>query len=128
MRQIDKIIVHCTDTPNGRKVTVNEIRKWHVEGNGWDDIGYHFVIYLNGDIISGRPVPIMGAHCYGQNAASIGVCLVGRDEFTKEQLSALKSLYNVLQGVFGCLDVYGHRDFTTEKTCPNFEVRNVLTN
>ena len=42
MREITKIIVHCTATPEGREVDVEEIRKWHVEERGWSDVGYHF--------------------------------------------------------------------------------------
>ncbi len=50
MRTINKLIVHCSDTPNDRFVSVDDIRKWHVEENGWSDIGYHYVIYRNGDV------------------------------------------------------------------------------
>ena len=128
MRDIDTIIVHCSDTPNNRNVTVKEIRDWHVKGNGWDDIGYHFIIYRNGDIMTGRPVHIAGAHCYGRNSNSIGICLIGRDEFTIEQFKALRSLDRVLQGVFGDLNKHGHRDFNKHKTCPNFDTKEVLTN
>lgn len=128
MRDINKLITHCSDTPNDINITVEEITDWHVNGNGWSDCGYHFIIYRNGDIMVGRPVPIAGAHCYGHNASSVGVCLIGRDRFTKEQLNALRSLYRVLRGIFGDIGVYGHKDFTTKKTCPNFEVRDILTN
>ncbi len=47
MRYINKIIIHCSATPEGRNFTVDEIRDWHVNGNGWSDIGYHYVIYLD---------------------------------------------------------------------------------
>ena len=47
MRQITKIIVHCTATPEGREVDVDEIRKWHVDERGWSDVGYHFHIKLD---------------------------------------------------------------------------------
>lgn len=128
MRYIDKIIVHCSDTPNNRDVTVEEIRGWHVNDNGWSDIGYHFIIYRNGDTMLGRPVARQGAHCLRHNASSIGICLIGRDKFTKGQFKALRSLDRVLQGVFGDLGRYGHRDFNKHKTCPNFDVKEILTN
>jgi hypothetical protein len=128
MRRIDSIVVHCSDTPNNRNVTVEEIRDWHVNERGWDDIGYHFIIYRNGALMMGRPVPIAGAHCYGHNGHSIGVCLIGRDEFTKEQFNALRALHKVIRHVFGDLGVYGHRDLNKHKTCPNFDVKEVLTN
>ena len=81
MRSIDKIIVHCTATPEGKHFTVQQIREWHTapkpKGNGWRDIGYHFVVYLDGSVHNGRPVGQIGAHCSGHNAHSIGVCYVG---------------------------------------------------
>ncbi len=53
-RKINKIIVHCSATQEGRHIDVDEIRRWHVEGRGWSDIGYHYVVYLDGtDIVLG---------------------------------------------------------------------------
>jgi len=126
MREINKFIVHCSATPNDREVTVDEIRDWHVKGNGWSDIGYHYVIHRNGQMFSGRPVSIKGAHCIGHNKDSIGVCLVGDDVFTPMQFDSLKKLYGMLANVFPNMQPYGHRDFTDEKTCPNFEVKEVI--
>ena len=50
MRQIKEIIVHCSATREGQDISVDTIRKWHVEGRGWSDIGYHFYIDINGEI------------------------------------------------------------------------------
>ena len=69
MRDISKAIVHCTATPEGRPTTVEDIRSWH-KARGWSDIGYHYVIYLDGSVHEGRPVERMGAHCKGQNKGS----------------------------------------------------------
>ena len=77
MRDISEIIVHCSATPKGRNVDTAEIKRWHTEDNGWSDIGYHFVVELDGDIGVGRPQERSGAHCKGKNATSIGVCYVG---------------------------------------------------
>ena len=52
MRKIDKIIVHCTATPEGRHTTVEDVRRWHLD-RGWSDIGYHFLIYL---VVEGQAV------------------------------------------------------------------------
>lgn len=43
MRQINKIVVHCSATPEGKDFTVDNIRDWHINGRGWKDIGYHYV-------------------------------------------------------------------------------------
>ena len=77
MRQITKIIVHCTATPEGREVDVDEIRRWHVDERGWSDVGYHFHIKLDGELQEARPIERTGAHCSGQNYCSIGISYAG---------------------------------------------------
>lgn len=76
MRDINEIIVHCTATPEGKDYTVADIDRWHKQ-KGWKGIGYHYVVYRDGTIHSGRPVARTGAHCYGHNKNSIGVAYVG---------------------------------------------------
>ena len=73
MRKINKLIVHCSATPEGRDVKTETIKDWHVNGNHWKDIGYHYVIELDGSIHKGRDENVIGAHCSGQNANSIGI-------------------------------------------------------
>ena len=72
MREINEIIIHCTATAEGRDVTVDELRAWHKQ-RGFKDIGYHYVVLLDGDIVNGRPITMCGAHCQGHNANSIGI-------------------------------------------------------
>ncbi len=122
MRKIQHHIIHCSDSDSG---DVKIIRQWHLH-RGWRDIGYHFVIRRDGVIEVGRPLEMMGAHCRGHNKNSIGTCLVGRTEFTPSQFQALKLLHNSLRVLFPQLKPSGHRDYTTLKTCPNFEVREIL--
>lgn len=66
MRQINKIIVHCSATREGENYTVDTIRSWHVDGRGWSDIGYHFYIDLHGEIHKGRDIAKIGAHSKGR--------------------------------------------------------------
>ncbi len=75
-RRIDKIILHCTATPEGKDYTVDQIREWHL-ARDFTDVGYHYVIYRDGSIHKGRPIEKVGAHTTGQNAHSIGICLIG---------------------------------------------------
>ena len=135
MRTIKKIIVHCSDSDFGDAET---IRRWHTDpkpkGNGWLDIGYHFVILngvrehgqeydpaLDGFFELGRDIELPGAHCKWHNADSIGVCLIGRRHFTGKQL------YHTLPWLLAALmdqykipitEVYGHHDFDPSKECP----------
>ena len=94
MREINKIIIHCSATPEGQDFTVQQIRQWHTtpkpKGNGWSDIGYHFVIYRDGSVHKGRPLEQIGAHTLGYNANSIGICYIGgcaSDEKTPRTLA-----------------------------------------
>ena len=129
MRLIDKIIIHCSATPEGRDVSTEEIRQWHLD-RGWSDIGYHYVIEIDGTVGDGRPVEISGAHAKGHNAESIGVCYVGgvdadmepKDTRTQEQKEALDDLIRDLLEEYPDAEVYGHRDFS-EKACPSFDAR-----
>lgn len=135
MRKIDKIIIHCADTPEGRNITVEQISKWHKQ-RGLSSIGYHFVIYLDGSIHSGRPVEEIGAHCKGHNRNSIGICYVGgrmktskkaKDTRTPEQKRALVKLVKSLMAEYKlkATDVYGHCQFDTNKACPSFEIESL---
>ena len=125
MRFVDKFIVHCSATPDGRDVTAAEIDQWH-KARGFSGIGYHFVIRLDGSIEFGRPVETMGAHVMGQNSHSIGVCMIGNVDFNTAQFVSLEKLYHFVKLMYPNIKVYGHRDFTDLKTCPNFEVRDYL--
>lgn len=129
MRTINKIIVHCTDTPEGREVTVKDITQWHKE-KGYNTIGYHYVVYLDGSVHTGRPVGKIGAHCKGHNAKSIGICYVGGkdkqgkpcDTRTSEQKQALVELLKKLKAKYPDAKVYGHRDFAA-RDCPCFDAK-----
>ena len=129
MRKIDKIIVHCADTPEGRDVRAEEIRRWH-KAKGWNDIGYHYVIDIDGTIEAGRDIAIAGAHTQGQNATSIGICYVGgcdtkmqpKDTRTEAQKESLRLLIKFLKSKYKDAKVFGHRDFA-QKACPCFDAK-----
>ena len=72
MREIDKIIVHCSATKEGVDVSASTIDSWHKE-RGWRGIGYHYVIALDGKIEYGRNVNETGAHVRNHNRRSIGI-------------------------------------------------------
>lgn len=127
-RRINEIIVHCTATPEGRDYTVADIRQMH-KAQGWVDIGYHYLIYRDGSIHEGRNVDMVGAHCQGHNAQSIGVCYVGgvardgktpKDTRTAAQKDALIHLLMQLVCLYPDATIRGHRDFAA-KACPSFD-------
>ena len=130
MRNINKIIIHCSATPEGQEFSVDDIRRWHLQ-RGFADIGYHFVIYLDGSVHVGRPLAKAGAHCKGHNAHSIGVCYIGgvatdsktpKDTRTDAQKASLVKLITELRQQFPNASVHGHREFAN-KACPCFDAR-----
>ncbi len=135
MRHIDKIVVHCAATRPSMDIGVEEIRQWHTEGNGWSDIGYHYVIRRNGLVEDGRDESSAGAHAKGHNASSLGICLVGgmsedmaRSDanFTLAQYISLAQLVHQLKERYDITSVKGHRDLST-KACPSFDVAALLS-
>lgn len=132
MREINKLIVHCTATPEFKDFTLEDVRGWHVKGNGWSDIGYHYLIKLDGTVELGRPVKKPGAHVAGHNKDSIGIAYVGGmdnqmeewiDTRTDEQKDSLFNLLMDLKFDFPNAVVYGHNDFTDKKVCPCFDAK-----
>ncbi|MCP5405776.1 MAG: N-acetylmuramoyl-L-alanine amidase [Pseudomonadaceae bacterium] len=122
MREIDEHVVHCSDSDQGNVV---EIRRWHL-ARGWKDVGYHFVIRRDGEIEVGRTLETVGAHCEGFNSHSVGTCLIGRRDFTERQFAALRRIHAMLVALFPGIKAVGHRAHNPHKTCPNFEVSEVL--
>ena len=129
MRKLTRIILHCTATPDGRHVDVATIREWHRK-RGWSDIGYHFVIYLDGSVHNGRPVEKVGAHVSGHNADTIGVVYVGgtdaagkaKDTMNDAQETAFVNLVASLRDKYGALTLHGHNEYAA-KACPSFNVK-----
>lgn len=131
MRQIKEIIVHCSATVEGRNIGAATIRGWHKE-RGFSDIGYHYVIRLDGTIEAGRPIDQIGAHCQGHNRNSIGICYIGglsqkrqpKDTRTIAQRQAMKQLIRELQEQFPMATIHGHNEFA-DKACPCFDINEI---
>ena len=128
MRQINKIIVHCSATREGENYTVDTIRSWHVDGRGWSDIGYHFYIDLYGEIHKGRDISKIGAHCKGHNRNSIGICYCGgveadgktpKDTRLECQKESLIAVLRTLKAMYPNAVIHSHNDFAN-KACPSF--------
>lgn len=128
VKKVKYIVVHCSDTYEKQDIGVDEIRSWH-KAKGWKDVGYHFVIKKNGTLEVGRGLDVVGAHAYGINQVSVGVCWVGGksedgpvDDRTKEQKTSLLSLLKTLKQIFPKAEIIGHRD-VSDKSCPNFNAK-----
>ena len=134
-RSINEIIVHCTASYEGQNLTVEAIRRMHIRERGWSDIGYHYVVYLDGSIHEGRNVNIAGAHCSGHNTHSIGVVYVGgllkngkaADTRTQAQKDGLLRLLKELKRLYPKATIHGHREYAN-KACPCFDAKKEYKN
>lgn len=126
---IKQAIIHCAATAEGIDFDIEDIREWHIN-NGFRDVGYNFVIKLNGDIQEGRPVGSWGAHTKGHNSpANVGICYIGgldmkgrpKDTRTDEQKEAMLDLLTDLKRENPEMHIMGHRDTGANKACPCFD-------
>ena len=131
MRPINKIILHCSATIMGKNFTAKDIDQWH-RRQGFQMIGYHYVILLDGTVETGRPLGLPGAHTYGHNADSIGICYIGGldlngkpcDTRTAEQRKAMKKLIDNLLVRYANATVHCHNEFAN-KDCPCFNIEDL---
>ena len=145
MRDINLIVIHCSATREGKDYSVGDIRKWHKK-RGFRDIGYHYIICLDGTIKKGRPIDQPGAHAKGYNTNSVGVCYIGgldsegkpKDTRTTAQMHALRNAVSMLKALFNNPGVVGHRDLSVDlngdgvisknewmKSCPCFDIKDL---
>jgi len=122
MREIKKIIIHCTDSDIEAHHNVETITEWH-KAKRFKTIGYQYLVTKTA-VEVGRPLEMVGAHCKRNNKNSIGIAVCGKTEFSKLQFKLLADLVWELIEEFGLTldDVYPHNHFNSGKTCPNFDI------
>ena len=130
----DTIVIHCSATPKDMDVDAAKIKHWHTVDNGWDDIGYHYVITDSGQIYLTQNTNKISYHASGYNTNSIGVAITGahrRDagETNKELVGSkeynslvylvakLKEKYNI-----PLANIIGHNETGSPKSCPNLDM------
>lgn len=135
MRLINDIIIHCSATRDGHRLTFEDCKKLHTKpksegGNGWRDIGYHFYVERDGSIHYGRPLSSVGAHVRGHNTDSVGICYEGgldkdgnpKDTRTDNQKSSIiiciLMTFNYIRDTqpqrIKSVTISGHRDFSPD--------------
>ena len=126
----DAIVIHHVGNTN-RDVSAAEIDRWH-KNNGWAGIGYHFVIRKDGTIERGRPMDMLGAHCYQHNWHTIGVNVVGNFMEavpTSAQMESAAELLAALCRFYGINPdrehIKGHREYNSTD-CPGRSLYNML--
>jgi hypothetical protein len=116
-----EFIVHYSEGPTSQ--TVRQIQNFHMDGRGWSDVGYNFLVDVSGRIYEGRGWLVVGAHAPDHNTSGIGVCMIGRDgDATPAAKRAIRWLYDEAARRAGrSLKKLGHRDVYAT-SCPGNEL------
>ena len=112
----ERVILHHADAKN---CSAEDIHRWHLN-NGWAGAGYHFLIRKDGSIYRLRPEDKVGAHAYGSNYNSIGICFEGNymeEDMPEEQKQAGKELVACLKNKYNITVVQAHKD-VCNTSCP----------
>lgn len=131
-RVINEIIVHCTDTKVTQNFDISDVRQWHIS-RGFNDVGYHYYIKLDGTVQLGRALKVAGAHCKGHNSHSIGICFEGGlnadgtkwDGPLEAQIESFFIVFDYIDALIPNIKVSNHYEYST-KTCPNFNIHEYL--
>lgn len=131
MRAISKLVYHHSASP--LTTSVEEIRKWHVGGNGWSDIGYNFIGLPDGVIRSCRPWRRQpAANGAGRNQGTVAIMFMGdntneHEQWTSEEVASARFFWRFAKLMWPGIEVCGHRDLQgTNTLCPGLDVRVLL--
>ncbi len=130
-RQIDLIVIHCSDTRPNQNYTVEMLKRDHRRRGFGEWPGYHVYIRRDGSVFYTRPVAKVGCHVRGFNAHSVGICYEGghslspeykyEDNRTAEQVVAMYEVVKVMRECWPEARVVGHHDLNPGKACPCFD-------
>ena len=140
-REVNLIVVHCSATRVDRDITARDIDSFH-RVCGFSSWGYHYYVRKDGSIEKMRDESEPGAHAYGHNRDSIGLCYEGgldvngrpADTRTAAQNRTLVALLRSLRADYPGARIVGHRDLSPDvngngrvdkwertKECPCFD-------
>ena len=143
MAKLQRLVIHCTATPQGREVSSDEIHHWHTDpvskgGHGWSQVGYTDMIHLNGQVerlVNNNEDSNVdtweitnGAKGYNQTSRHIvyvgGVGADGKtpmDTRTVNQKATLRKYVEDFHRRFPEVQIVGHNQLAA-KACPSFDV------
>lgn len=137
------LVIHCTATPEGRRISSDDIRRWHLKENGWEQVGYTDMIHLDGTVerlvknnddayVDGWEIT-NGVRGYNRNSRHVvyvgGLARNGRtakDTRTSAQIKALINICKNFRKTAPNARILGHRDLDNKKDCPSFDVKTFL--
>lgn len=122
------VMVHTSDVfAEDAKHQINGINKHHTVTNGWDFVGYSYLIERDGTIWESPALKHEQCHCRhgGQNRASMGICFAGKGDTQAPSLKQMDSLKTIINAYKSSAIVF-HCDFNPAKSCPGNAVINAL--
>lgn len=131
-RFVQSVFLHCSASDNPSHDDIKVIREWHVMGNKWKDVGYHFFIKKDGTVQKGRSLEEIPAAQLHFNVGSIAICVGGLKNFSKEQMKSLKELCTAIRDAYKIsnpsrqIRFRGHREVDPGRECPVFDYIKVL--
>lgn len=131
---LDTVVIHHEG--NSQTHDPRRVQDKHMDGNGWADIGYHYIIGADGTIYQGRDINVRGSHVDGQNTGKIGILFLGDfennwwdndDDPTQAQIESSKNLIRWLDSEYGIETVLGHKDVEGQDTeCPGDNLEPII--
>lgn len=131
-----RMAIHHTVTPATGDIPtrLRGIQNFHIDTRGWCDVGYHFLVSLDGQLWEGRELSSLGTHVGGNNSGNIGISFIGCFQDSgcngwtpstppDAMINAAAALVSRLSGLYGIdvnsSTVKGHRDHSGATTsCP----------
>jgi len=111
-----EVTLHYSAGPESQ--TPRQIQNFHMDGNGWSDVGYNKLVDEDGVAYEGRGWDVVGAHAAPRNREGIGICYIGRDGMTDAAKRTVVALYDEACDRAGrTLARKGHRDINST-SCP----------
>lgn len=141
MREITRIVLHCTGAPQNQ--SIDSIKSFWKNVLGWKNPGYHRIIKANGEVVELATADRVVNGVAGYNANSYHICWIGGqngiDNRTVPQKCALEHELKRAKELFINAEVVGHRDLSPDlngdgiispnewtKECPSFDVKKWL--
>lgn len=130
------LIIHCTATPENREVSPKDIYNWHINGRGWNQVGYSELIQLDGKLITLVEYNdddnvdsweitngVRGKNAISRSIVYSGGCdknMKAKDTRTEAQKKTMEMYIKAHLTIHPNLLVAGHRQFSS-KSCPSFD-------
>nr|WVH45108.1 PGRP-S3 [Archivesica marissinica] len=110
---------------------VRQYQNYHMDGHGWSDIGYSFVVGEDGNIYEARGWDSVGAHTRGYNTVGLAICVIGDFTHSLPNAAALKAVKDMIKcgdtngKLHSTYTLLGHRD-VGQTACPGNQLYQLI--